>query len=572
MILRSSNLIAAAFCCSAVPALAVPPAWNHIPADAQVVISIPNLNALSESLNALETEYGVPMEDQGFDNISMLLEFDGVNAGGSAAIAIMDVAAMGDGGEPPLVAIIPVSDYSAFVGNFQGTGDGVEQIWIEGMPIFVKNLDSGFAALGISQDIVSNVGQGPTINPADLLGAIGVDMADSNDFLVVANIPALSPFIQAGLAQLPNFAQNAAMMGGGPVEQMESAFEMLEWLGGGIARDGKSLLFGIDVADDGITLNLGLQMVSGSEFGNYATGGNGASKLLGRVPAKPFFMAGAIDLSGGGLIDLFKKLNEFNAKMAGGQAMPWLKVEQMQEKVTGMSIVVGTPAAMMGGLLSETSVFMASADAAGLLALTQEVYNDMDGQTVEGITYKTSYNPGVTEVDGITIDEWSMGMQFDASNPMMAQSQMAIGMIFGPSGGPAGYAASTEGGAVLTYSKSTANMSAAIKAANNGNGVSNAPGINAVSGNLPANRTFECYMDLGQIAKSIMGLMAMMGGGGMPEIPEDLPPVAAGGTIDDGAVAIAIFIPKKTITGIRAALEPMGIGPADDNDGAPPRF
>lgn len=574
MNLRFSNLLAAALCCSAASALAVPPAWNHIPAEAQVVFSVRNLSGLNESLNSLISEYHLPLQDQGIGQVSVLLELDGINAGGSAAFAITDVSAMVTSIESPVVAILPVSDYGAFVGNFEGTGDGVEQIWIEGAPAYVKNIGSGFAALGISEKIVNGIGDGKTINPADLLGTIGLKMADTNDFLVAANIPALSPFIQEGLAQLPMLAQQAAMMGGAQPEQMEASFAMIEWLGGGIARDGKNLLLGFDVAGDGITLDLGLQMTSGSEFGNYASGGKGSSKLLGRLPAKPFFMAGAVDLSGGGLGDFFKKINEFNAQAAGGQAMSMLKAAKLQDKMTGMSVVVGTPAALMGGLLAETSAFMASDDPKGFLAATSEVYNEMNGQTIQGITYKTQYTTGAVKVDDATFDEWSMGMQFDASNPAMAQAQMFMGLIFGPTGGPAGYAAKTKGGVAFTYSKSTANMTAAIKAANKGKGLSNDPGINAVSNNLPANRTFEGYMDFGQVANSFMGMMAMMGGGGdVPEIPDDLPPVAAGGTLNDGAAAIAVFVPQKTVAGLLGAMGPlMGLEGAGEDDGAPPSF
>src|SRR5258708_3199379 len=94
---------------------------NQVPSDAMFVLKLKNLGSVSDKAGVLAKQFGlVEMNPAAADPLGWMLTeggmANGVDKAGDAALVI----AHGELGSrpPPLIILIPVSDYKAFVGNF----------------------------------------------------------------------------------------------------------------------------------------------------------------------------------------------------------------------------------------------------------------------------------------------------------------------------------------------------------------------------------------------------------------------------------------------------------------------
>ena len=96
---------------------------DQIPSDAMAFVQLRNLNAVNEKAAALAKQFGlVEMNPACADPLGALLGAagitNGVDRGGDAGLALLNHDFHEAGGEPPIIILIPVTDYAAFIGNF----------------------------------------------------------------------------------------------------------------------------------------------------------------------------------------------------------------------------------------------------------------------------------------------------------------------------------------------------------------------------------------------------------------------------------------------------------------------
>ncbi len=557
-------------------ALAQTPALDRVPAGTPVIVSVPSLAKLDAGYAQILKTFEVEPDEGPLAefNLHEVMALDGLNKEGSLALAIMardEGAEDAAGGEPPMVMVVPVSDYAKFVAA--GGGDPKAPIteWTPefagGEPAYCKNLGNGFAAVGPDQDLLESftgaTGNGPA--HMKLVGANGRAVMDASLFTFIADIQANATKIKEALAETKQTLEQVAQMGGqagvGPT------IAMIDGLSETLTRDGSAGLMGFNAGASGVTLHLAGQFKEGSQTAGYFNAKGKAGALLERVPNQPYLFATAMDCAAPGLKQVFKNvMNQYaKADPEGAKAMgltgAFLKTV---DTFDGMAFTMGTPPAMMGGgLFTNTSAYVRTRDAAGYAAAIKEAMTSMNGKTIPPFTYQTSYKPGAKTVGGVSVDEWSMRMEADQNDPAAQQAAMGLMMIYGAEGGPSGFLAPADGGAVMTYSMNTQLLEQALGAAKGG-GLATDAGVKGVSGSLPTDRTIEGYVGVKSLLEMFMGMAAIMGGAAPElEIPPDLPPIGFGGTTTDGGVRLVVFAPTQVLTTIKQAAdagENMGAG------------
>lgn len=546
------------------PALAdVPPAMDRAPEGAPVVVSIRNMEQLKSSVEKLVKSLNLPGDGTGIEELDALLATPGLDPGGSMALVML--SAPQDGEEPPGVAIVAVKDYGALVKNFGGQGAGVEAIEVDGQEHFVKDLGGGFAVLGDKKELVEafegKAGHAKAFEK--LMGANGKAVADGANAFVFANLQALAPQMKQGIEEMGDQMAMMAQMGGNAAGQVAFIKGLCEEL----ARDGQAGVIGLNIGDAGVKLDMAGQFKEGSAWAGYFTTQGNAGELLGHVPSMPFLFAMAADTSSPGIKKCFQTLAEGAAKANEGAAggVPGMDWAKQIEQVDGMAFVLGAPQALMGAIFSQTLMYAKTRDPAGYIASMKESMAKMNGQAANGITYKTTYEPGGATVAGVPVDAWSMQLQVDPTDPNAQAMQMPTAMMFGPAGGPSGYIAPAAGGVVVTYSKNAPLMEAGMNAAKAGKGLGGEASIGPVAQQLPPGRTFEGYIGVKSILEAAIGFMAMMGGPG-PEfqIPENLSPIGIGGTTSGGGVRVTTYVPSSVIQTIAKLAQEMQ-GPEPEN-------
>jgi len=203
MKLALSRTVAAVFVAGLPLGLAaadVPDVLDRVPADIPVVITIGNVNTFFDQAEAITQALQVEDAVTQLAMARAMLSLPGVNADGSAAIAVISVENMEESEEPPTVILMPVNDYNALVTGLGGTGEGVESLDLQGTDIFVKDVGEGFAVVGPTEDLVSSfdatAGQAGAHEAS--MGAIGQQMAGDDTVLIIANMDELREPMLAG--------------------------------------------------------------------------------------------------------------------------------------------------------------------------------------------------------------------------------------------------------------------------------------------------------------------------------------------------------------------------------------
>ena len=517
----------------------LPPVLDRVTPEASIVIA---MSSIGDTLAGFEALAEIGFSD--FSEITgVISSIDGINMNGSAALGVFVTEDMDVNG-PDMFIVLPVSDYGALLESLGGEGGGVTEVFVEGEAAYITDIGGGFALIGSTEALAEKYAdvRGSTAAFEAMLGDAGQDVADESTIFITANLEALRPLLKESIE--------------GAVEEMEMGIEMqgpamapmvdiFRTLADHIADEGQSVTFGLGFADDGITIHTSAQFIEGSEAANLLAGEADSSDLLGHVPNKPFFVAMAVDMSG----ELMQAATEFSMMMSKMQAeATGVEMAEMDPSLlSGYALLVGTPAGgIMGGLISATTTYMATRDPEAFLELKAQQIRSMGDIEVPMVLFEGTYTENVTTIAGHDVNVWSMDFDFDSTDPTLMPIQMVIQLLVGP-GGLGGFIATVDGGVVSTMSQNPRLMEDALDAATNGGGLSTNEDIVSASKYLPSNRAFEFYLGLDELF-SMAGAFSTMGM--LPidlELPEGVPPLAAGFGYSNGGARGTIFIPVELI-------------------------
>ncbi len=554
----------------------VPEVLDRVPAGMPVVISIGNVNAFFSQAEAITSVLKQEEATAGIQMAKAMLSMPGINAEGSAAIAITSLEGMGgESEEPPMVILMPVSDYAALVANFGGTGNGLEMLNIEGNEIFVKDIGGGYAMVGPKQELLENFDatEGNTDEHEAMLGDVGQRMAEENTVLLIANMEELrEPMMQGWQEASQNMRQMMAM--GGQPEQVDAQIAAIDGIVQAFGRDGQRGLMGFTAGEYGVSFEIGASFKGGSELaGTFSQSGN-AGKLLSKLPGGPYLFAYAMDYSAPGIQALLGKMSQAGgaeAQIPGMNPMDFIKSSRGMAQSVGLN-----PAGLMGGLFVNTTAVMDTPNAPEMVKKFGETINAANGQVASGISMTTKFASAPEQIGGVDAYKWSIQMLPDMNTPGAMQMQMMMPMLFGPSGGPNGYiAAADENTAVVTYSSSNSQLEKLVQSVRNGGELATNQMVMAQSERLHDEPFMVAYVDMGTILKAVLPTVAMFAGPVNVNIPENVTPLAMSMASSGGGMSFRTVIPTDLIDLMKEtgqAFGAMGGGMNGAGEEEPPSF
>tara|TARA_R110000782_G_scaffold102483_2_gene189478 strand:- start:857 stop:2617 length:1761 start_codon:yes stop_codon:yes gene_type:complete len=558
-------------------AIAAPPAvLDRVPANADVVIAVQQVNDFLADLDQINRVLGQNANPGLNFATAMVRGMPGMDLDGSA-VFVIDLPADPNGmDQPVVVALLPVKDFEALTQGREAV-DGVVQLPLPDAEVFARDLGGGHVAVSDNADAVRafDATKGRLKDHTARVGGAGGRLVSGSEVSIIANADALRPMLDAGLAGMREQGQMVALMGG---EQAAVSFNSLTSLVTAAVRDLNAGVLGLTITDAGMTYDMAMQFKPDSESAAYFAAKGSTAGLLEKLPSQRYMFAAALDTSA----PTFAKIAQ--GVEAWTNALP----EEMRQQAsnfgqvsltdlsrlsTGTSFVMGTPPGLMGGgLFSNTTQYIRSADPTAYTVAVVESLNTANGQSAQGVTLSTSVTPKAITVDDTAMTAYGVTMQMD---PQAMGGGMGMGavdptmvtqMIFGPTGGPAGYIATVDGGVVQTLSQGPDLTRRAVAAAKAGAGLGTDERVKRVGANLQEGRFAEIYIGVDEIMNTVGPTLMMFGA--LPDFqPMDaIDPIGLSLAADSGGFAGRIHLPMSAIKAISTFI-PAGAGaPAGGDD------
>lgn len=559
----------------------LPGAIDRVPGDAIAVISIRNISELKSDLDTLGNALPALKDALSQGPIQMIMGIPGMNTSGSVAAVFVGETLDMESQTPPMVVIVPVTDADAFMKGLNATKSGnLYTADLDGSPTYFKDLSGGYVAMSPREDLITSFEGKPGNLAAHTkrVGKTAASVADTADILMFADMAKLKPLIDQGMMGMKQNMEMVAAMAGPQADQMNQSMAMIEGFVNMLTTQGDIGLFATTLTASGISMDMGAQFKEGSDGFKAMQAKGDSLGIMKKLPNIPYLFAYSIDTSSPAMKKILSGLGEMQG---GGAGMLPIDFKAMTSSLDGTAMILGTsPALMGGGLFANSVLYHHSKNPAALMSLTKDAMGAMNDTSSNGMKITTSYQAGSTTVGGTPVDSWGMRMAVDPNDPnaMAAQQSMqAMMMIYGANMGPSGYIAAGKTGVVQTMSRNTMLLEKSLQVAESGDGLGSDRVLGSVAKMLPADRTMEAYVGVGEIIKTVGGLMAMFGMPAEFTVPENLAPVGMAMTSSDGAGRFTFHIPTAVITtiaDIQKQFEGEMGGDMGDDDmgGGRPRF
>ena len=557
----------------------IPAALDRVPKNAVAVIATENFQRTADRVKAYAEKLNAPIAE--FEAIiDEIGDTPGFKKDGSVALVILpepqkvDAAGEAKGDKrsksDPMeraVLIAQTGDYKKMVAEMGGDASA-KVAKVQGMgeeEMFARDIGGGWIALGPTESIVAGFEPGTNMlaSHQEALGVVGNRAADTSDFLVIANMEALASDLNAGIDELVEEAKKGGPAGN-PMMAMISPDAIkqfvtpLETIGRAFARDAQTCVFGVGLAETGLTIDVGASFKAKSEIAGFFQTPGKADATLAGLPGQPYLFAVSMDTSAPGTrqiarntIDIVEKtmatakdemqriakedaskaaqLAEF-VKQIESQTASIKSFANNVDKMDGVDMVWGFSPAMLGGagLFSGMTYQARGSDPAALKGLFKDQLGGM-GNFAGPMKIESTFVEGAAEVGGVKLDRWTMKPKMDPNDPMAGQMAMVNMFIFGATGQMSGFMATTKNSVIMTYTPNTMVMQSALDAAN---------GKGTLTGN-PAQLN----------------------------VPETLPPMAFGVTGDGGGMLIRFHAPIGVLTAISEATKQFQGGGEEEGEG-----
>ncbi len=583
----------------------VPEVYQMIPLDAPVAIVVPNLSALSQKvakLNEQALDSMVPnmVDLLGEMKMTMGIE-EGLNEEGSLAIALTDAQALNpdmpkgldaddpQDDKPPMIMLIPVKDYDAFVVGYGGDpAEKVTQLFLpDGSHGYAKKF-GGYAVLAPNQQDAQAYQPPPANGLTARVGRIGRRCLASSDAAFLVNIEALAPVFQPqfeeAITQLkaemdremskPQAGMDAEMMVFVRVI-LEAYFDAAQ----AVWRDSASCVVGLDLDDQGLGFSGTLQFKANSPSAKVFGTGQGAGPLLSQLPNQDYMMAFSADMRGLHcqplLDDLVSKFPEdADHQMTGmikdGLAMwkqsPAMAMAYYPPAGPPMGMMGGMMGGVMGGMMNSVGVIQTE-DPQAYLEMYQSMIEkanglkvapapDQDAKAEAGnpqgdgeapqVSIFATYTPNALEISGVQVNEYQIQYQYP---PEVMQQMGPIAPMMAMFGGMGynGYIAAKGSSVVMTTTRDGQLMQQALASVDQNNGLGTQGQIEQVrQDGLWPHTVMEGYISVNGVMGGVNTFMAMMGQPPI-EVPEGLPPMATAVSVEQNGIATRLYVPTEIV-------------------------
>ena len=426
---------------------------EKVPADAMVVVKVADLTATSGKFAKLMADFGVdafaPQLKDPLGALKGKLSIkDGVKENGDAALYVLPPKAAAGDENKSFVILIPVSDYKAFIANFQGaTTEGTVTTATmpdSPEPAFIADW-GGFAAMSPTKALIEKA-------PANILKTAGITGKEvaKNDFLIYVNhssvreelLPKLQEGREKGLAEWEdNLSQNEKTKKYVPVAKV--AFNKILDLAEGFLRDGEVTTVGINIVDTGVNVSTVCEFKPASYAGtNIASIKNTDSSTLTGLPETRYVVYGG-----------FTSTPETFSKLASDFADPILtelskcdpenskSILGITDQIKGVlkankSAAFGMvfPAAFGGGeaAIQQIAVYDGGAkELAATYESSSKLLNDFSQMIGGQVPMEATIEKNVKTIEGISFDRMKVITKIPEGDPAAAQMDMIMKMMYG---------------------------------------------------------------------------------------------------------------------------------------------
>ena len=570
---------------------------DYIPGDALMVVKINKLADVNKKAGQLATDFGLAAQNpEAADPLAAFKKDSGISKGineqGDFALyfpnAHLEAFDNGGDGDKPavvVVSLIPVSDYDAFVGNFQDVkdvGGGISSgtpAGGRGDTLYMMKMGD-FAAVSDHQDVLKKPSE-----PIKFAGVTG-ERLDKRDAVVYANFKQLGPMLKAEMDKdgnkdkakqdfLDGFKDNEAAAKYQPVA--EAAFDQLWLAGQSFLRDADAAAITLNLSDPGIGFGVVAQFKPDSYLAKLLPSHKttGDSMLTG-LPTGTYL------LYGGNVSD-----KAFNKKLFDdllGPVMTKLKDVPDSKPLSEYVATAMDSLSVMGdarfGLYAPTGAFgqapllqevvIQQGDAKQLMAdqkkmadlmpqLSKAVADAGGGEAAAAM--KTNYTADAKTVAGVSFSKFSTPIPEGGDmgpNPMT--------YLFGPEG-PTYYTGEVDGKLLTVLGLTDQQIEAAVAGVkDDGDPLAKVRGVQLVSGQLPKERSAVLYFQPDELVRSGLNVGRQMGFNVPVQLPDDLPPVGLVAGPAENAIAVDGFVSKDLIqalvvAGLQVQQQMQGNGP-----------
>jgi hypothetical protein len=544
--------------------------FDQIPADAVMVVRVNKLEQVNTKLAKLARDLGVAaMVPQAQDPLAAAQQalgiLNGVDKAGDAAFVVVQNAPEGE----PVYLLVPVSDYAAFLGNFQGaTTDGeisTVKFGKTGGDTFVVH-KGNYALLSPNKAIAAMPMTG-----GFKVSAVAEKEATGKDMVVIANVSALKsvlgPHLAEGREEMlnalteklneePNAAKYAPALKAGANQLLNVAEAFL--------RDGTNATIGLSFGD-----TLGVSVVSEFTEGSYlgsavASLKNTSEPLLGGLPAGKYLMYGG---SAANTETTVKVVDDVAApvveelKKMGTDGEPILKlfdsVHTLITESKGQRFGVFTPEVNIGQtpLIQSLAIMDGNGEKlqAAQVELTQNQSQLMAALGAQPAGMNVTVTPNAKTVGGVAFTMISTQLPDAPNDPGVAQAKQMMAIFYGPAGQQV-YSGVVDGKLVNTMGLSDEQLATAITAVKgNANPLSDTAGVKAVSASLPKERLGVFYVQLDELVGTGVAAANQFGMQTNVQLPPDLPPVGVAIAKEGSALRVDAAIPATLVQSLVAA-------------------
>ncbi len=547
---------------------ALPQVLSLVPEDATIVVVVPNLEQVSRKLALLENELdlGAPPMADALGSLRDQLGARGLDERGSAALVLSKLPIPEPGqqmvdGEPEVLLLVPVTDYDAMVAGFNAAevDGGVHRFRVaDSDPIYARRI-GGHAVLGPAPGPVADH-QGSEQAARRLIAAAGEGAADTvrrSDVSMLVNVAEIGPRLRPILEQVRDeqLMMMQMMMGGdNQMVAANTAIMQMTFKAMDLAlRDTRGAVLGLEVGGAGAMMSLSVAFREGSDIARHVRAGQGAPRLMARLPNRPFLftMAGdsrAVDLAG--LMDLLAadlgdelKDNVMLQGMTGGLDMARLSKATSSVTFAPRGGLMGLMAGFEGVNIYEvedTDRFV-QAHREGIEQMA-EVEMDMGMGPEAALRFRSRYQQNAATVNGVQVHRFSVEMQM----PPAAMGELGpMAAILQGMGGQQGFVAARGDHVVVTSGQNVNLVREALQALEADRGLGSdgvIPRIRRIVG--IENPAAEGYVDIKPLAE-IVGAMLPMMGGPQIRVPADLQPLAMSAATRDGEITTRFFVPMS---------------------------
>lgn len=563
------------------------------PANSLAVAKIRNLDATSKKVADLSTKLGVAaLSPEMADPLGSLLTRlnikQGLNQNGEMGIVFLPAEqwaaktpagtepADGDAKKPAVVLLLPVSDYKAFLGNFEGakTDGDISEVTIEGQTQYVASWGD-YAAMSEGRDFVAARGSGLTVN-----AAATKEFAEK-DMVLWANVPALKAVLSPRLATEKTRAfekideeakNNPRQTRFAPVYKALAA--QLFTAADTFLGDSAGATFSLNLSDAGINSTLASEFSSGSYLGKLTTAlvPDSAATTAG-LPAGSYLAFGGMSLKGETLLTL---LNDFARpiikELAAVDTANSAQVQSLLDSIDKMAR--GTRSNTIGvlapkGALGAESIFQVVSVTKGDAKTYLEgfrSYSELSTKLVaslgaEAMPTTFEYKPASKTVAGVTFDSFSVLPPANPKTPEEAQAAQIMTLAYGPNGLTTVVGIVDDNTIVSGAGVSDESLTRLIASAKAGTDeLGKLSHVQATAKQLPASSLATIYIALDELVKTGVSYARQFGAPVNLQLPDNLPPIGSAISAEGNVLRVDTHIPTELVQSLIAAYLQMQQG------------